>query len=389
MKAARIFLYIVAILTFLVVAAFFALRIWSDELSALAFVPDSAFTQQQPLASNAYANPAMWLSRPGEGMAGSASGHADNPARWQPAYAAGTAPPAPAAAAPVPRFAAFFIHPTSYFDKSAWNAPLDDAASQERARLFLKGLASPFNQADQIWAPRYRQATIGAFLTDDPRATQALDAAYRDVEQAFDYFLTQVPQDEPIVLAGHSQGSLHLLRLLASHIAGTAAQKRIAMVYAIGWPISLDHDLPRLGLPACANRDQTGCIVSWVSFAEPADTGQLMKRYDSSPAFDGKPRAGGPILCTNPIDWTIGGAAPAKDNLGTLVPDADLKSGKLVPGMVPAHCDARGILLIGDPPDLGAAVLPGNNYHVYDIPLFWRDLQLDVAHRMSLWTSRP
>ena len=59
-----------------------------------------------------------------------------------------------------------------------------------------------------------------------------------------------------------------------------------------------------------------------------------------------------------------------------------------VPGAVPARCDERGLLLIGDPPDLGSFVLPGNNYHVYDIPLFWRNVREDVVRRVSAWTAR-
>ena len=30
-------------------------------------------------------------------------------------------------------------------------------------------------------------------------------------------------------------------------------------------------DLPRLGLPECRGADQTGCVLSWQTFAEPAD----------------------------------------------------------------------------------------------------------------------
>ena len=36
----------------------------------------------------------------------------------------------------------------------------------------------------------------------------------------------------------------------------------------------------------------------------------------------------------------------------------------------------------------GRGVLPGNNYHVYDIPLFWANLQADVARRMAAWTPQ-
>ncbi|MDZ4308353.1 MAG: hypothetical protein U0988_10905, partial [Allopontixanthobacter sp.] len=75
----------------------------------------------------------------------------------------------------------------------------------------------------------------------------------------------------------------------------------------------------------------------------------------------------------------------AAKNLGTLVPDETMSSGELVPAAVPARCSSKGLLLIGDPPEMGSAVLPGNNYHVYDIPLFWENLHRDVARRVSAW----
>jgi hypothetical protein len=50
--------------------------------------------------------------------------------------------------------------------------------------------------------------------------------------------------------------------------------------------------------------------------------------------------------------------------------------------------DSASLLLIGDPPELGPGVLPGNNYHVYDIPLFWRNLQLDVERRVRAWAAQ-
>lgn len=396
MKLARGFLYIIAFFTVVIIAGFFVLRIWSDDLTKLAFVPTGEFVQQPPLEANAYHDPKMWYSRPGIGPTATVTATDGDPSRWQPAFAKPEGAEQPAAAAatqssesaePIPRFAVFFVHPTSYLGKDHWNAPLDDADANQRARLFLRGMASPFNQASEIWAPRYRQAAFGSFLTQDPKADQAIDAAYKDIEQAFDFFVGSIDPGTPIVLAGHSQGSLHLLNLMANRIAGTDLQKRIAMVYAIGWPVSLEHDLPKLGLPACAAANQSGCVVSWVSFAEPAEIGQMLERYDSSPGLDGLPRAGSPILCTNPITGTMNGTAAAQDNPGTLVPNLNLSSGELVVGAVPARCDSRGILLIGDPPELGPAVLPGNNYHVYDIPLFWVSLQKDVVRRVQAWQT--
>ena len=71
------------------------------------------------------------------------------------------------------------------------------------------------------------------------------------------------------------------------------------------------------------------------------------------------------------------------------MPDANLESGKLISGAVPARCDpATGLLLIGDPPRMGPFVLPGNNYHSYDIPLFWANLRADVTRRMRAFAAQ-
>jgi hypothetical protein len=385
----RKFLYFIAIIIVLIIVGAIALSYWSREATELAFVPRGEFVEQNALQANAYEDPAMWISRPGIGT--------DDPARWQPAI---RPPEGELAEAPPARpvetrdYAVFFVHPTSYipgaFESGAlWNAPLDNADADARAKIFVRGMASPFNSASEIWAPRYRQAVFGAFLTDKPEAARAIDAAYRDVAQAFDYFIESVDPETPIVLAGHSQGALHLTRLLDERIAGTPLQSRIAAVYAVGWPISIEHDLPEMGLPACATAGQSGCVISWSSFAEPADPGDVIDRYRNSAGLDGEMRGDSRILCVNPITGTLDADAPASANLGTLVPDADLTTGELVPAAVPARCDDRGLLLIGDPPEMGNYVLPGNNYHVYDIPLFWANLQADVAARVMAWKPAP
>jgi hypothetical protein len=386
----RKFLTLVAVCIVLAIVGAIALAIWSDKATQIAFVPTAEFVEQTPLEGNAYHDPAMWYSRPGFGAP-------NDPARWQPPFAVpeDAAEPAvmpePEAVEPadgaLPAFAVFFVHPTSYINRAAWNAPMGDPEADARARLFIKGMASPFNGAAEIWAPKYRQATFGAFITDAEEATQAIDAAYRDVAQAFEFFLQSVDPEMPFVLAGHSQGGAHIARLLAERIAGTPLQDRIAMAYPIGWPISVEHDLPALGLPACATAEQAGCIVTWSSFAEPADPGLLLERYRSMPGSDGAPRGEDGILCINPLTGTIGGEADVSANLGTLIPDEDLASGTLKPGVASARCSEQGLLLIGDPPELGPGVLPGNNYHVYDIPLLWENLKRDVARRMAGWTA--
>lgn len=372
---ARKFLYFIAFCIIVFLVGRIGYEMFQDELAAFVFVPDTEFTPTEPLEANAYQDPGLWYSRPGIGV--------NDPARWQPAYADDrTGLPRPAASE-IPDFAVFFVHPTSYLSSDNWNAPAGDEEAERIARIYVRGMASPFNAASEIWAPRYRQATMGAFLTDADEGEQAIDAAYADVLEAFRYFIDSVAADTPIVLAGHSQGSLHLLRLLREEIKGTPLADRLVAAYAIGWPISVDHDVPELGFAACATPAQTGCLISWSSFAEPADPSAVIDTYAASIGFDGQPRGDSQILCTNPLSGTFGGQAAASENLGTLVPDDSMSNGELVPGAVPARCDNRGLLLIGDPPELGSYVLPGNNYHVYDIPLFWANTQADVGQRVA------
>ena len=365
--AVRRFLYAIAFCIVLVLGAGIVWSLHANDLIRWWAVPGRSFETVEPVAANRYEDPALWIARPDL---------RDDPSRFLPSgFSDGAVERGDAAI--------FYVHPTSFLDNTRWNAPLDSADANDRAALFTRGQASAFTLAGEVWAPRYRQATFGAFLTDAPPARQALDAAYRDVAAAFDAFLAAIPPDRPIILAGHSQGSLHLTRLLADKVAGTPLARRIVAAYIVGWPISLTADLPALGLPACRTPTSTGCVLSWASFAEPADETLVTATYDASTGLDGRPRRGSDILCVNPLTGTEGGSAPASANRGTLKAEADWSDAELIPGAVPARCSGRGFLLIGDPPDLGNYVLPGNNYHVYDYSLFWANVRADAARRLA------
>jgi hypothetical protein len=363
-------LWVIAILTILFMAGAIGYRLFEKQLMRWSLVPRVPFAAAALPAGADYSQARLWLARPDI---------ARNPALWTPPGFAATRRP---------RVSVFFVHPTSFLEASAWNAPLDDRESQERAALFVRSEASAFNGVGAIWAPKYRQATFGAFLTDEANAGRALDLAYRDVLAAYEEFLREAPADRPIILAAHSQGSLHLLRLLHERIRGAPEASRIVAVYVVGWPVSVGADLPALPLPACAGPDQARCLISWQSFAEPAEPGQITQVYDASRGFTGAPRAASAMLCINPLTGTQGGAAPANANLGTLVPDAALGAAEFRRGAVGARCGERGLLLIGAAdalPAMGGYVLPGNNYHVYDYALFWANIRADAERRLVVY----
>ena len=362
------FLYFVAFCIILVIAGAFAYRFFEKQLMRWALVPGTEFRDVPMPAGANYGQASLWIARPDI---------ADNPALWVPPGVQRTTAP--------PRASVFFVHPTSFTERGAWNAPVQHGESQNLAALFVRSQASAFNGIGQIWAPKYRQATFGAFLTNEGDARRALDFAYRDVAAAWEQFLREAPADRPIILAAHSQGSMHLMRLLQERIRSTPEAARVAAVYLVGWPVSLSADLPALPFPACQTAGQARCIVSWMSYAEPADSSQLLDVWDETNGPRGA-RSGTDMLCTNPLTGARGGSAGADRNLGTLVPNAQMTEAAMRPHAVAARCGPRGILLIGETetlPAMGPYALPGNNYHVYDYALFWANVRADAERRLA------
>ncbi len=371
---ARRFLIVIFVLTLLVVAGSFAVYQYGNAVLRKQAMPTGKFEAPPPQSGPDYVQTENWLQLPDTVPPG--------PAEWLPK----DSPVEPAG----PRSAAtFYIHPTTYLRPDRWNALLGHEDSQARARLFVRSQASAFNRTF-VYAPKYRQAAFGAFLDRGKDATAALDLAYGDVLRAFDRFLVQ-NQERGIVLAGHSQGALHLTRLMRERVAtDPALQKRIIAAYVVGWPISAAADVPRMGLPLCARADQAGCILSWQSFAEPANTELVTDVYNGSTGFTGAKRRREHMVCVNPVSGTVAASAPGS-SAGTLVPtDAALSDATLTPGLVGARCDNGFLFITGrdsELPELGRFVLPGNNYHVYDYALFWGDIRRDLERRRANWTA--
>jgi hypothetical protein len=369
---ARRFLYIIAGLIVIVLIAGIGWTLFQDKLFRLAFVSSEPFDARTAGPAPDYRQASAWLSRPNL---------SNDPSRWRPA---GEAPPAAA-----PQVAVFYVPPTTYYAKTSWNAPISDPDSRKWAGVFAASEAIAFNRIGEIWAPRYRSAALGAFLSPGADATQALNLAYGDVLRAFDSFAEQIPSSKPIILAGHSQSSLHMMRLMRERVAGKSIAGRIVAAYLIGWPISVETDVPALGLPACIAAGQSGCMLSWQSFAEPADPKLITGIFEQSTGLTGKPRKGTAMLCVNPLTGAPGTAAPASANRGTLLPGDDPASMALKPGLIPGRCDASGILLIGAPPQgFDSYVMPGNNYHVFDYALFWGSIRADAEVRTKAFLTR-
>ena len=358
---------VVFVLTLLVVGGAFAIYQWGGNVLLKSATPTGHFEASAAGGAPDYSKLESWISRPGV---------EDDPSRWSPEGAGGYA-------ADIAHTVTFYVHPTTYLKTDRWNGPIEPGGDTDvRTRLFVQTQASAFAFNSDIWAPKYRQAAYGAFLLKSADAQKALDLAYSDVRAAFDVFLAAQPKDRTIVLAGHSQGALHLMRLLEER--HDQLKGRLVAAYIVGWPVSTKADLPSLGFPVCQTKQQAGCILSWMTFGNPPNADLILDNWSKTKGPTGLPRNPGDVLCVNPLTGTKDGVAmPGARNEGTLVPTSDFRSARLVQQAVGAHCQ-NGLLIVDGPvPPLGPYVLPGNNYHVYDYALFWQDIRGDHIDRTA------
>lgn len=373
-KPAAIFLWIVVAVIVLIIAGFAWIQ--SDPARALRF----AFTPKFPFEAIStepldYSDDANWVALPGK------ESFAD------------AAPEGEVRTAVVPDVDIFFVHPTTYLSRDNWNAPLDAADANLRTeKRVLKMQASAYNLAGRVFAPRYRQATFGSFFDQEGNGAQAIIYAYGDVVNAFNQFIANRNEGRPFILAGHSQGSLHLLTVLQQLVAGTPLADRMIAAYIVGWPVSIEADLaPLSGVKACKSATETGCVVSYQTFGPNGDNEGIQTFFQSSISPTGVARAGTEMLCTNPLTWTIGGSADASANTGAQARVAD-DSALAVPieNFNGAACDENGFLVLERAPgeDWQEFKMSGENFHVYDYHMFYGNIRENAAARTAAWKAQ-
>lgn len=254
----------------------------------------------------------------------------------------------------------FFIHPTTFRKAGVWNASLDDEDVNKRTdELAVKHQASIFNAAGRIFAPRYRQMVYGGFYAEDRASrNRAVGLAYGDVKTAFEYYMEHYNEGRPIILASHSQGTLHGVRLVKEYFDGKPLQNQLVCAYLVGWPIRQDAFK---SLPVCSEPTQTGCVVSWCSWRKGKIPGELFKGY-----YDN-------ALVVNPINWKADGTYASKDqHQGFVGPDYKKVRDHRVDAQ--AH---EGILWVSKPMPL----IQTANYHIGDLNLFWLDVRQNAIDR--------
>ncbi len=269
----------------------------------------------------------------------------------------------------------FFLHPTTYtkdLRNASWNASLDDevvnSSTDSRTILFQ---ASVFNNCCRVFAPRYRQAHLKAYFAPNSNDSKnAFDLAYEDLKNAFEFYLANFNKGRPIVIASHSQGAMHAIRLLKEFFDGKALQKQLVCAYVVGWPVK-EGDLSSIKVSETPT--QTGGFVSWRSYKK-GETDFIIENEK------------GNVICVNPISWTTSQTpTDFKQHKGAVGKDLN----KLIPGVISASIEPEHHILWVDVPEgLGKQYGKLKNYHVADYNLFYMDIRLNVLERVKAFLKK-
>ena len=287
----------------------------------------------------------------------------------------------------------FFIHPTGYMHGDDWNSTMDaSSATEENTKWMMANQASAFNGCCNVYAPRYREASIFRYMgAPDDIATKAMDFAYADVERAFAYFIDHYSNGRPFIIASHSQGTDHGFRLLKEKIDGTPLAERLVAAYLIGNRVSDSKVAELKSVHVCASATDTGCLIHWATFGDGGgpDAGAFTEK----------------LVCVNPLSWLRDGPrAPATMHQGAVPPSGrfaiemwgkDVANGTQfkpleapVKNLAWAEC-RDGLLYVADQAGgpLGRLSLGNKNYHGLDYPLFHMDIRVNTEARVAAYLA--
>jgi hypothetical protein len=266
----------------------------------------------------------------------------------------------------------FFLHPTIFTKKPEsqyeWNADVNDAKMNESVdNSTILNQASAFNGSGKIYAPRYRQAHYHAFVTKDLNdKVKSLDLAYSDVKAAFEYYLKNYNNGRPIVIASHSQGTVHATRLIKEYFDGKPLQKQLVAAYIIG--IATQPNAFK-DITPCKSGEETGCFVSWNTNGR--GYYPFWHRFGLNTA-----------VSTNPLTWTLDSTyAPATMNRGGVGPKYTLYS-----NMVDAQ-NHEGMVWVNRPNIKGSKLIKNQNWHIADINFFYVNIRENLALRVEKYLA--
>jgi len=264
----------------------------------------------------------------------------------------------------------FFLYPTSYTDdikNLKTNASIDDRYINKKTDYTsILYQASIFNQQCRVYAPRYRQAHISMYYSaDSTQVKSAFDLAYKDVKEAFIYYMKNLNGGRPFIIASHSQGTTHAVRLIKECLDGNQYSKNFVIAYLIGMPVKRNEFEK---IQVCLDSMNVGCFVSWRTYQK-GYINEYLSLQDTS------------IAVVNPLSWKPNNElVDAKYLKGAVLYNYN----KILEKTHNAQVLGNG-LFISKPKFFGSKLITMKNFHAGDYNLFYMNVRSDVERRVSVF----
>ena len=238
-----------------------------------------------------------------------------------------------------------------------------------------------YEESTRMYAPYYRQIAMNGYEQDLTERERRLAVAYKDVSDAFAYYLENENNGRPIILAGFSQGSDMVYRLMEEYFGSEEMQQKLVAAYAIGWACTEDMVKEYPQIRPAQSADDLGVVISFDCEA-PEVTETIVNP------------AGRKAYSINPLNWKTD-STPADKSLN--IGSRFMKSSGKIKSETEQLCgcyidEERGALKVTDvtPAEYPAVIsfLPEGAYHIYDYQFFFMNLQENVKHRVELYMEQ-
>jgi hypothetical protein len=273
----------------------------------------------------------------------------------------------------------FFIYPTAW--KANGGYPLCDINNKEMrqgAKYYLKFRASAFETSGNMFAPYYRQldASYAIKLGILESIVYFRGLPKTDIIAAFDYYIKNLNDGRPFILAGHSQGSIMILEILASYMkANPKVYKRMIAAYAIGAPLGKKYYARYPHVKPAKNSKDLGVVICYNTEAPIIDGVNPLAVPDNA-------------VIINPISWkTTEDYASKEENLGSLyVNDGKVKKYEHIADAKINY--KRGVVICStvnrekwSSPKALRSSFPTGVFHEDDITLYYYNLRQNAQDR--------
>lgn len=267
----------------------------------------------------------------------------------------------------------FYAYPTIYFDAEPPNMSISNTKNRQDVIDKMNeqmGLYSPYAN---IFVPYYQQMYRDGFNdlpTDE--ASELLNIAYEDIEEAFEYYLDNLNNGRYFILMGHSQGAGILVDLMRKKFEDPYYSRNMIAAYTTGVSIMPVDTVDYPWIKIAKNSTDFGVVITYNTLDSAC--------FESS-SFQTD------ALCVNPLLWTTDTTyAPQSKNLGAVWTDSDGNITNEINEFTDAQIRYDGALVVTTPNPLDyfdPDRQPLGAYHDYDQVFFYRNLQQNVRDRIN------